>query len=299
MNIDAAPGWLPRQLVPFFTLSYPLPRPAHPDSFPDANYYGTGYLDLCLMVAWVAFLGIVRDLVRVRLCEPFARWYLTRQDDAADRRLAAKRKLKNGTTTETVANGNASSPHAGSQKSPKKPSKREQLRERAVLRFGEQGYQFVYFCIYWSYGLVRSFISTLTFPANNLHSHQYLHTSFPHSPWRLEYLWAGYPHFPLAAPVKFYYLTQAAFWIHSVLVLNAEERRKDHIQMMAHHFVTISLLATSYAGNYSRVGCLILFITDWCDIWLPVRVFFFSIVPWNLAAMHREPPRPPSPHPRY
>ena len=84
-------------------------------------------------------------------------------------------------------------------------------------------------------------------------------------------VWIGYPHIPLAGPLKFYYLTQFAFWIHSVLVLNAEARRKDHAQMMTHHFVTISLIAGSYHMNYTRVGCLILVLTDWCDIWLPVR----------------------------
>jgi len=123
------------------------------------------------------------------------------------------------------------------------------LLERSIMRFAEQGWPLVYYCIYWSFGL-------------------YIHMSLPHSPWSLDNLWIGYPHIPLAAPVKFYYLTQLAFWFHQILILNAEEWRKDHLQMMTHHVVTVALIVGSYAGNYNRVGCLIMVLMDWCDIWL-------------------------------
>jgi len=78
----------------------------------------------------------------------------------------------------------------------------------------------------------------------------------------------GVPHTPLAAPVKIYYLTQAAFWIHQVLILNAEAHRKDHYQMLSHHVITIFLVYASYALHYTRVGCLILVLMDFCDILL-------------------------------
>jgi acyl-CoA-dependent ceramide synthase len=90
--------------------------------------------------------------------------------------------------------------------------------------------------------------------------------SFHHSPWRLDYLWIGLPHTPLAAPVKIYYLTQFAFWIHQVLILNAEAHRKDHLQMMAHHVITVGLVFASYALHFNRVGCLVLVLMDFCDI---------------------------------
>lgn len=83
-------------------------------------------------------------------------------------------------------------------------------------------------------------------------------------------LWLDYPHIPLAGPLKFYYLAQTACYLHQILILNAEARRKDHVQMMAHHIITITLLVTSYFYNYTRVGCLILVLMDYCDIFLPV-----------------------------
>ena len=83
----------------------------------------------------------------------------------------------------------------------------------------------------------------------------------------------GYPHIPLAGPLKFYYLMETAFYTHQMLVINAEARRKDHWQMMTHHVITVSLMLLSYSYNYTRVGCLVMFIMDWCDIWLPVSSY--------------------------
>jgi acyl-CoA-dependent ceramide synthase len=39
---------------------------------------------------------------------------------------------------------------------------------------------------------------------------------------------------------------------------------------MTHHVVTIVLIVASYAYNFTRVGCLIMVLMDWCDIFFPV-----------------------------
>jgi very-long-chain ceramide synthase len=104
---------------------------------------------------------------------------------------------------------------------------------------------------------------------------QYVNRNLPSSPW------IGYPHIPLAGPIKFYYLMQMAFYVHAMLVLNAEARRKDHWQMMTHHVVTIVLIVLSYTYNFTRVGCLVMVIMDWCDILLPVRTVFFCLFAWT------------------
>ena len=75
-------------------------------------------------------------------------------------------------------------------------------------------------------------------------------------------LWIGYPHIPLAGTVKFYYLTQTAFYTHQVLILNAEARRKDHWQMMLHHIITVALMVISYSYYWTRIGCLIMVLMD-------------------------------------
>ena len=48
--------------------------------------------------------------------------------------------------------------------------------------------------------------------------------------------------------------------------------------MMTHHVVTIVLIVASYTYNFTRVGCTIMVIMDWCDIFLPVRASFPSDV---------------------
>jgi len=87
-------------------------------------------------------------------------------------------------------------------------------------------------------------------------------------------LWRGYPHSHLAAPVKLYYLSQTAFYTHQILILNAEAKRKDHWQMMTHHIITVVLMLGSYFTSFNRVGCIIMVIMDWCDIFLPVSANF-------------------------
>lgn len=40
--------------------------------------------------------------------------------------------------------------------------------------------------------------------------------------------------------------------------------------MMTHHFITVALVTFSYMYHFTRVGCLVMFLMDWCDIILPV-----------------------------
>lgn len=260
--------YLPRVLLPFFTLSYPVPRPEHPDSFFNSNYYGRGVLDIFFAISWVAVLAILREFLRLGILEPFARTVLYRLDmkeHKTDSSRNAKHANGNG-----KANGHSNG-HAAPAKAPPKPlpidttsSNPSQLivrkrpkgmdkvawkRERSTLRFAEQGWQFAYYIVYWPLGF-------------------YIHYNFPSAPFNLDKLWLNYPHTPLAGPLKFYYLTQLGFWFHQVLLLNAEARRKDHVQMMSHHVITITLVIASYWCNFTRVGVLVMVLMDFCDIFL-------------------------------
>ena len=83
-------------------------------------------------------------------------------------------------------------------------------------------------------------------------------------------VWINYPYRPIAGPLKFYYLLQTAFYLHQMLILNAEARRKDHWQMMTHHIITVALMVSSYNVNHTIVGCFIMLLMDTSDIYLPV-----------------------------
>jgi len=245
---------LPSFLVPFVTLSYSVDPPINPDSFPDSSYYDIGYRDVCLIVTLIAIMATLRDAARVFMLEPFANWKLTRD-------WRRRKALKSGSSTpdskqcsnNTVgANGKTNgcvTINGGTEKlfadRPPENSREARRIRHAISRFGEQGWQAIYYMIQWSLGM-------------------YIHYHLPSG------LWVGYPHVPLAGIVKLYYLMQISLYVHAVLLLNAEAPRKDHWQMMAHHVVTIFLIVASYYYGFTRVGCLIMVIMDWCDIFFPL-----------------------------
>lgn len=78
--------------------------------------------------------------------------------------------------------------------------------------------------------------------------------------------------------MKAYLLAQWAFWVQQVLVIHIEERRKDHYQMLTHHFITITLISTSYCYHLTRVGNLILVLMDVVDLFLPVSYDILALL---------------------
>lgn len=55
---------------------------------------------------------------------------------------------------------------------------------------------------------------------------------------------ADYPHWDMLPGLKYYELTQAAYWCQQliVLVLGLEKPRKDYKELVAHHIVTLWLI---------------------------------------------------------
>jgi acyl-CoA-dependent ceramide synthase len=86
----------------------------------------------------------------------------------------------------------------------------------------------------------------------------------------MDELWTDWPQRELGGLVKAYILIQWSFWVQQILVIHIEERRKDHWQMLTHHFVTIMLMSAAYAYHQTRVANLILVMTDVIDVVLPV-----------------------------
>ena len=76
---------------------------------------------------------------------------------------------------------------------------------------------------------------------------------------------------------KWYILAQYAFWLQQIMVIHIEQRRKDHWQMLAHHFVTTGLIFASYGYHQTKIGNVILCIMDSVDLFFPVS-FFLSYI---------------------
>jgi acyl-CoA-dependent ceramide synthase len=92
----------------------------------------------------------------------------------------------------------------------------------------------------------------------------------------LRALWTHWPTREIGGLLKWYILIQSAFWLQQIMVINIEERRKDHWQMFTHHIITCTLLFTSYGYHQTKVAHVILCLMDVVDLFLPVSLLRFS-----------------------
>jgi acyl-CoA-dependent ceramide synthase len=129
-------------------------------------------------------------------------------------------------------------------------------KQKARVRFAEQMYVLSYYGFYWCWG-VYLFVQDTPAGVNSVTG-------------LLESMWRDFPRLLLPGSIKVYYLSQLAQWIQMVLVIHIEEKRKDHYQMLAHHLITIALMAGSYANYQCRVGMAILICMDFVDCVFPL-----------------------------
>lgn len=121
-------------------------------------------------------------------------------------------------------------------------------KTKPLTRFSEQGWMVVYYTVSWVLGLYIYFKSDYFFD--------------------LRGIWTHWPSREVDGLMKFYILAQSGIWVQQIVVLNIEERRKDHWQMLAHHFITCGLLFSCYTYGHTPVGHVILVVMDVTDIFL-------------------------------
>ncbi|KAH8697273.1 putative longevity-assurance protein [Talaromyces proteolyticus] len=124
------------------------------------------------------------------------------------------------------------------------------LKKKTSIRFAEQAWLIVYDVSYWSYGV-------------------YLWSNSSY--WGdFRAVWAEWPKPSASAGMKWYLLTQLAFWIQQIFVVNIEERRKDFLQMLSHHVATSMLLGSAYIYRFYNVANVVLSLMDIVDWMLPL-----------------------------
>lgn len=85
-------------------------------------------------------------------------------------------------------------------------------------------------------------------------------------------MYESFPHKTHEAVFKFYYLFQAAYWAQQavVMLLGMEKRRKDFKELVAHHIVTLALVALSYRFHFTYMGIAVYITHDISDFFLAV-----------------------------
>ncbi|KAK7433242.1 Sphingosine N-acyltransferase lag1 [Neonectria magnoliae] len=123
-------------------------------------------------------------------------------------------------------------------------------KRKALTRFSEQAWLTVLYTVFWPLGM-------------------YIYYNSPQ--WlNMRELWTNWPNRELGGLMKGYLLVQWAFWLQQLVVIHIEDRRKDHWQMLTHHFVTTSLIWACYVYGHTRIGNFILIIMDVGDLILPL-----------------------------
>ncbi|KKP05808.1 hypothetical protein THAR02_02092 [Trichoderma harzianum] len=123
-------------------------------------------------------------------------------------------------------------------------------KKKDVARFSEQAWNIIHYSVFWPLGLYIWYTSPY-----------YLN---------MTELWTGWPSREISGTMKFYFLTQLAFWIQQMLVVHIEKQRKDYWLTIVHHVATIWLVSASYSYHFTRVGNLTLIIMDVVDLIFPL-----------------------------
>ncbi|KAL1310683.1 hypothetical protein AAFC00_000944 [Neodothiora populina] len=127
-------------------------------------------------------------------------------------------------------------------------------KKKATIRFAEQAWLLIYYAVFWTLGAYLMYQTPYWF--------------------NLPAVWDNFPNRAMTGMFKWYYLAQFAFWIQQIVVVNIEERRKDHWQMFTHHIITCALMFGSYGYYQTKVGNTILCLMDVVDLLLPAAKLF-------------------------
>ena len=103
----------------------------------------------------------------------------------------------------------------------------------------------------------------LVYSANLVMGFQILRTRpwvYPSRLW-----WVDTPTKNLETDAAFFALMYAARYVTFLFVVLTETRKKDFVEMVVHHLVTVVLIVVSYVGGFARVGLVIMVLFDIAD----------------------------------
>eukprot|EP00931_Biecheleriopsis_adriatica_P104216 TRINITY_DN78913_c0_g1_i1.p1 TRINITY_DN78913_c0_g1~~TRINITY_DN78913_c0_g1_i1.p1 ORF type:complete len:358 (-),score=57.11 TRINITY_DN78913_c0_g1_i1:49-1086(-) len=87
--------------------------------------------------------------------------------------------------------------------------------------------------------------------------------------WPSENWWKGFSsgeHLIMRSDLRCYYLLYGARYIQAAFTVVLEPKRKDFVEMMVHHLVTIGVVYVSYLFGWNRVGVVVMVLLDPADL---------------------------------
>lgn len=77
--------------------------------------------------------------------------------------------------------------------------------------------------------------------------------------------WIGWPAQAVTNDVYWYYLVELGFYMSYLYMIFTDHKRKDFMEFLVHHSVTVALMILSWSINCVRIGTLVLVIHDQVD----------------------------------
>lgn len=153
-------------------------------------------------------------------------------------------------------------------KSKKSKASEEDIRSSSILKhkFNTSAWKFVSYAFFVGYGIyaLRHEQSWLWDPSN-------YHQCFPDN--------------QIPVLLRLYYNMATAYYMYTSVSIFFEPKMKDRNEMLLHHFVTLSLLISSYIGNVTKYGLAILILHDIADPLMEVaKMCFYTNVKWVIVS---------------
>lgn len=125
--------------------------------------------------------------------------------------------------------------------------KRNWNRPSILQKFCETSWRFVFYTFLFTYGMFTLW----------------------QEPWFWDHrmCWIGYPQ-EMDQLTFYYYMLEAGFYVSLLFSVMRDIKRKDFTEQLIHHVSTLSLILFSYAGNFLRMGTLVMAVHDISDIFL-------------------------------
>merc|ERR1719414_34099 len=87
---------------------------------------------------------------------------------------------------------------------------------------------------------------------------------WPSSQWWIGFAEGG--HELMRSDLRCYYIMYAARYFQQLISVLMEPKRKDFIEMAAHHIVTVIVTFISYTHGWNRVGAVVMVVLDPADV---------------------------------